>query len=236
MALNKVQYTDFLTVVTAQNLNDIQNEIISTTGYATCDTTAAVAAKSAVLANYVLSVGAAVKVRFTNSNTVANPTLNINGTGAKPIIQYGAEPAGTTPLTSWSAGEVVSFVYDGTNYAITGRGEPIEPEDVGVGTLANLTTTAQSDAVSAINEVDAHADSNTLLRKCLVVNIAAFSSLPKTVSNSNITSDMVVINSVVGTPSAMLSDWTWTTSNGSITISGTISGSTTLTLYLLPSR
>ena len=73
-------------------------------------------------------------------------------------------------------------------------------------------------------------------REVLVVTVASFSSLPQTVTNSNITSDMVVVNSVLGTPSAQTSDWTVTTANGSTTITGSISGSTTLTLYLMKSR
>lgn len=64
----------------------------------------------------------------------------------------------------------------------------------------------------------------------------AFSSLPITITNSNITEDMVVVNSVLGTPSAQTGDWTVTTSNGSLTVAGSISGSTTLTLYLARSR
>ena len=72
----------------------------------------------------------------------------------------------------------------------------------------------------------------------LIINVASFSSLPQTVSNANIESDMVVVNSVLGTPSAQIADWTVTTSTGSLTISGTsaISGSTTATLYLMKSR
>lgn len=72
----------------------------------------------------------------------------------------------------------------------------------------------------------------------LVIDIASFSSLPKTVSNSNIESDMVAVNMILGTPSAQTGDWTITTANGSFTISGTsaISGSTTATLYLTKSR
>ena len=89
---------------------------------------------------------------------------------------------------------------------------------------------------SNLNNIQDCVLDNEKLRKCLVLSVAAFSSLPKTINNSNITADMVVIHSEVGTPSAMLSDWTWTTAAGSITISGTISGSTTLKLYLLPSR
>lgn len=69
--------------------------------------------------------------------------------------------------------------------------------------------------------------------KCLVVTSSSFSSLPQTLSNSYITSDHVVVNSVLSNPSAQTGDWTVTTNNGSLTISGSISGSTTVTLYLL---
>ena len=68
--------------------------------------------------------------------------------------------------------------------------------------------------------------------KVLQVDVAAFSSLPQTVSNNAITADHVVVNSVLGTPSAQTGDWAVTTSAGSLTIAGPISGSTTLTLYL----
>lgn len=69
--------------------------------------------------------------------------------------------------------------------------------------------------------------------KCLVLTSSSFSSLPLTISNSYITSDHVVINSVLSNPSAQTGDWTVTTNSGSLTISGSISGSTTVTLYLL---
>ena len=74
--------------------------------------------------------------------------------------------------------------------------------------------------------------------KALVLDISSFSSLPKTVTNSKITSDMVVLKAELGTPSAQTADWTVTTSNGSLQITGTnaISGSTTLKLYLMKSR
>lgn len=74
--------------------------------------------------------------------------------------------------------------------------------------------------------------------KALVLSVSSFSSLPKTVTNSKITSDMVVLKAELGTPSAQTADWTVTTSNGSLQITGTnaISGSTTLKLYLIKSR
>ena len=66
----------------------------------------------------------------------------------------------------------------------------------------------------------------------LQVSLASFSSLPQTVYNAAITSEHTLIRAEVGTPSAQVGEWTVTTANGSATISGTISGSTTLTLIL----
>lgn len=66
----------------------------------------------------------------------------------------------------------------------------------------------------------------------LVITVASFSSLPQTVSDNRITDDMVCLKAELGTPSAQTGDWTVTTSAGSLTISGSISGSTTATLYL----
>ena len=80
------------------------------------------------------------------------------------------------------------------------------------------------------------ADNVATLHDVLVVTKMAFTSLPQTITNSNITSDMVVVNSILGSPAAQTGDWTVTTSDGSLTVSGSISGSTTLTLYLAKSR
>lgn len=116
-----------------------------------------------------------------------------------------------------------------------------------VGELADLETTTQDSVVDAINEVNGDAVkkvSQTLTpsekstvrsnidANVLKLDITSLSSLPSTVSNSAITSDMVVIEHTIATPSAQTSDWSWTTADGSITLSGSISGSTDLTLYL----
>lgn len=89
--------------------------------YCTCSTGASTADKTASLDGFVLDTGASVKVKFTNTNTAANPTLNINSTGAKSIMQYGTTVAGTTATESWDDGAVVEFVYDGTNWVMQGR-------------------------------------------------------------------------------------------------------------------
>lgn len=71
--------------------------------------------------------------------------------------------------------------------------------------------------------------------KTLVLTTSSISSLPQTVTDSRISADHVVVNSVLSNPSAQTGDWTVTTSDGSLTIAGSISGSTTVTLYLCKS-
>jgi hypothetical protein len=69
--------------------------------------------------------------------------------------------------------------------------------------------------------------------KALWVNMGTISSLPVTKSASGVQSDMVCAKAELGTPSAQTSDWTVTTSSGSVTVSGSISGSTTLKMLLV---
>lgn len=68
--------------------------------------------------------------------------------------------------------------------------------------------------------------------KVIKVTTTSFSSLPTSFSDSNITSDMEVISAYLSNPSAQTGDWTVTTASGSLSISGSISGTTTVTLYL----
>lgn len=82
--------------------------------YGTCDTAADSAAKVVTCANYVLTQGAMVFIKFTNAQTVRTAiTLAINGTAATTVKFRGS----TTLAPVWtSTNEVVGFVYDGTNY------------------------------------------------------------------------------------------------------------------------
>ena len=70
----------------------------------------------------------------------------------------------------------------------------------------------------------------------LSVDCGTISSLPATVTNAKITNDMLVLRTAFGNPSAQLGDWSVSTSNGSLVISGSINGSTTLSLYLMKYR
>jgi hypothetical protein len=89
--------------------------LVGSTLYGTCATAAATAAKVVTCADFdQLMEGITIHVKFTYSNTVANPTLNVNSTGAKNIYKYGTTSPGTTAKTSWVAGSVISFTYDGS--------------------------------------------------------------------------------------------------------------------------
>lgn len=80
---------------------------------------------------------------------------------------------------------------------------------------------------SATYKIDANE-----LTGVLEVSASSVSSLPQTITNSKITAGMKVVHSVLSDPSAQVSDWTVTTSAGSVSITGSISGTTDITLYL----
>ena len=84
--------------------------------YATCSTAAATAAKTVALAGFALATGARVLVKFTVTNSAANPTLDVNGTGAKPIQYRGAAIAAGT----LAANRTYEFVYTGAQYELVG--------------------------------------------------------------------------------------------------------------------
>lgn len=93
--------------------------------YGECSTAAATAAKTVtVQGDFVLEKGSMVAVKFTYTNTASSPTLNVTpqggtATGAKSIKRYGTTAISTSALTSWTAGQVVIFIYDGTYWQRT---------------------------------------------------------------------------------------------------------------------
>ena len=66
----------------------------------------------------------------------------------------------------------------------------------------------------------------------ITVDMGTISSLPITKTATGVTADMTVDSWEIGTPSAFRSDLTVTTADGSVTINGSISGSSTLKIKL----
>ena len=81
-----------------------------------CESAIANASKTANIADFTLSNGCVVTLKFSNACNKANATMNITGTGAKSMYYHGA----SVPTTLIKKDDYVTFVYDGTNYVIIG--------------------------------------------------------------------------------------------------------------------
>lgn len=104
-------------LATARNINGMlfdgnANRI----NYAVCPTAAATAAKTVACAGFELLTGAEITVFFTTTNTAANPTLNVNNTGAKPIYYRGA----AITAGYLAANRIYTFRYTGSAYSLVG--------------------------------------------------------------------------------------------------------------------
>ena len=95
------------------------------THYCTCYTASNTANKTVTVTGFVLETGARVTVKFLDSNTASNPTLNVdNGsgyTGAKAIMYHGTSSvSGSSNYYRWQSGDIIDFIYDGTNWVMVG--------------------------------------------------------------------------------------------------------------------
>lgn len=90
--------------------------------YGECSTAAGTAAKEVTLSPAIPSLvtGLVIYVKFTNANSIANPTLNANGKGAVSIKRYGTTAPSTSAASSWNAGSVVTLLYDGSYWQMIG--------------------------------------------------------------------------------------------------------------------
>ena len=83
--------------------------------YAVCSSSSGTRAKTVSITNFKLVTGTRVSVKFSNK-TSTTPILNVSSTGAKEIklVQTNGTYVSVNSYNSWSAGEIVEFIYDGT--------------------------------------------------------------------------------------------------------------------------
>lgn len=92
---------------------------IAASAYGVCNSLASDTTKIVEMTGFVIMTGVTINVKFTNKNTATSPLLNVQTSGAYPIMQYGSTNAGVDELTtSWPAGAIVSFTFDGTNWVM----------------------------------------------------------------------------------------------------------------------
>lgn len=87
------------------------------THYAVCDTAAGTQTKAVTISEIAsLTAGLSVCIKFSNAQTYnGQPKLQINSLTAANIVRMGTTAAARY---EWNAGEVLDFVYDGTNFII----------------------------------------------------------------------------------------------------------------------
>lgn len=106
-------------------INNTDHSIASSL-YGTCVDSAGTVGKLVTCADFdTLMTGVTIHVKFTYGNTAANPTLNVNGTGARPIYSNGTTAPGNTKLKSWYDNTIVSFTYDGAAWCMNDVGAGI---------------------------------------------------------------------------------------------------------------
>lgn len=111
--------------------------------YAECNTSAGLAAKTVDCPGFVLIKGVEITIKFMVSNTASTSTLtlNVNGTGGKPIrYRNYAIPS----PASLAASRIYKFVYDGSDWEFLG--------DFDTNTTYGLATTAASGLMSAADK------------------------------------------------------------------------------------
>lgn len=116
-ATKHCQVDERLTALESQSVEGVAyNGGATVTHYAVCGTAADTAEKVVTLPGFLLATGSRVIVRFSISNTAANPTLNVNSTGAK-AIRYRNVAISAAAL---AANRTYEFVYDGAYYQYVG--------------------------------------------------------------------------------------------------------------------
>jgi hypothetical protein len=83
------QLKDLIVTGKARFLNGLYGDVSGNVlNYGVCNSSGNSSTKEATIVNgtFTLTTGSEVFITFTNRNIANNPTLNINGTGAKSII------------------------------------------------------------------------------------------------------------------------------------------------------
>lgn len=113
--------------------------------YAVCNTSGSTVAKTVSITNFKLVTGVRVFIKFTYAHdSKTKATLNVNNTGAKSIRYkgYGVFKGYNDGFNSdkqypntWEAGEIVEFIYDGTEWVSILEKRKIDHSNIVVGTI-----------------------------------------------------------------------------------------------------
>ena len=122
--------------------------------YAECYTDTSIIDKTASTTNnYTLTTGSIINIKFTN-DIIANATLNINDTGAKPIYYKGS--AITDGIIK--AGDTATFIYDGRNYNLISLDRDFNPITIDTALSTTSTNPVENNVIT--NALNNHTHTN----------------------------------------------------------------------------
>lgn len=134
----------------------------------------------------------------------------------------------------WNDGQTVT-AYSVARFGIDGAGAVSSVNNVSPDSNGNVALEAASIPTADSTSVQVHltqieSDITTLGTYEVHHVTTSLTTLPTTISAAWITAEHRVINCVFGTPASIGSDVTWTTTDGTLSLSGTLSASTTIDL------
>lgn len=118
--LDDTGLSHFWDKIKAKISGDISAEAGKMIPYGYCQTAKGTVAKTVTVSPAVteITTGLTIAVRFQYENTSSNPTLNVNGLGAKAIKRYGSTAPSTSATGSWNAGSVNILTYNGSYWML----------------------------------------------------------------------------------------------------------------------
>lgn len=114
--------------------------------YCTCSSNSSTTTKTASLTGFTLTTGSIVHVKFSSTNSVSSPMLNINSTGAYYIKRYGTTASMSSSANSWYAGAIVTFIFDGSYWLMVDYQPPLS---MGSGLYVSNSTIYHDSSVSS---------------------------------------------------------------------------------------
>lgn len=229
MALTKRNYVDGQTIITAANLNDIQDHIITVeNNYVPKTRTVAGKALSSNITLAASDVGAVPTSRTINAKALTgNITLSAADVGAVPVartvngkalssnITLNAADVSAVPTTRTVNGKALSS-------NITLASGDIGDDSGAGGSTVKASLAALKGSLNTLETYEAYRVTGTI------------SSSSLSITKSGVTADMVPVACEFGTSSNVLSNYTITTAANKITFSGiTLGGSTTVDVILI---
>ena len=203
-----------------------------------CNTPAGTADKTISVEGYYTIPahgGGSIKVKFTYANTVENPTLNISGTGAKPLY-LGNDPV--SPTNTWADGSIVEVFYDGENYRIlsdslenitdiNNRIEAVNTNLSNIGKIAESANNKADECASNITDIDKRIEA-------LENNARITLSVTPSVIHRNVTTSITIRANAYGfvpdTFSIIYNGQQIASNEGKTSITATIEASSSVTL------